>query len=182
MTRGLGERVAFADMKRSGVDHHRHLIVWQVAMSLVAECYRIARSLPTYERFGLASQLRRASVSVVSNIAEGNGRGSRAEYVHFLSIAHGSLMEVTTLLDVARLVEYAADHDLSAARREASRVGSLLNRLMRALREGPTRIGKRAWDRIPGPGSRSAERTPSLPGREHSTPARSVPRDLARSR
>jgi four helix bundle protein len=75
------------------VRSYRDLIVWQKAMDLVVESYRLSRLLPKSEVYGLGSQLQRAAVSVPANIAEGQGREHLGEYVHHLSIANGSLME-----------------------------------------------------------------------------------------
>ena len=79
---------------KSRQGNFRDLVVWQKSMTLVEESYRIARQLPHYEIFGLASQLRRASVSIPSNIAEGNRRVHRKEYIHHLSIARGSSLSL----------------------------------------------------------------------------------------
>ena len=80
----------------------KKLIVWQKAMDLVDEVYSLQRGLPKSEIFGLGDQLRRAVVSIPSNIAEGNGRTSPKELAHFLSIARGSVYEVVTQLIVAK--------------------------------------------------------------------------------
>ena len=80
----------------------KKLIVWQKAMDLVDEVYALQRGFPQSEVFGLGDQLRRAVVSIPSNIAEGNGRTSPKELVHFLSIARGSVYEVVTQLIVAK--------------------------------------------------------------------------------
>src|SRR5690242_3428082 len=90
-----------ASMERRGIKHHRQLIVWQRSMELLKQSYAIARCLPAEERFGMASQLRRAAVSVPANIAEGHSRVHRGDYVHHLSIARGSLAEVETLFDAS---------------------------------------------------------------------------------
>ena len=80
----------------------KKLIVWQKAMDLVDEVYALQRGFPKSEIFGLGDQLRRAVVSIPSNIAEGNGRTSPKELAHFLSIARGSVYEVVTQLIVAK--------------------------------------------------------------------------------
>ena len=80
---------------------YRELQVWKQAMELCEEIYAIVRKFPQEERYALGDQLRRAVVSVPSNIAEGNGRDSRSEYARFLSIARGSLFEVQTQLELA---------------------------------------------------------------------------------
>lgn len=78
------------------------LLVWKRAMSLAKETYLVVDSLPERERFGLADQMRRASISIPSNIAEGSKRSSKREYVQFLRIAHGSLAELETQLLLTR--------------------------------------------------------------------------------
>ena len=83
-------------MKRKGLKSYRELIVWQKAYHLVLEIYRITKEYPKSETFGLAQQMRRAAVSIPSNIAEGYGRKHKTEYHRFLSIAYGSLSELET--------------------------------------------------------------------------------------
>lgn len=84
----------------------RNLIVWQKAMEMVKVVYALAKSFPIDERYALTDQLRRAVVSIPSNIAEGNGRSSSADYAHFLSIARGSLYETMTQLEIAKDLGY----------------------------------------------------------------------------
>ena len=79
----------------------KNLIVWQKAMELVRAVYAISKAFPSDERYALTDQLRRAVVSIPSNIAEGNGRASNADYGHFLAIARGSLYETMTQLQVS---------------------------------------------------------------------------------
>ncbi|MCL1875330.1 MAG: four helix bundle protein [Synergistaceae bacterium] len=88
------------------VTHYKDLIVWQKAMDLVCLIYEITKAFPKEELYGLTSQIRRAAVSVPSNIAEGQGRKSTAEFRHFLSIARGSLAEVETQLIIAVRLNY----------------------------------------------------------------------------
>ena len=113
--------------------NYQDLQVWQEAMARVDATYRATRSLPREEMFGLTSQIRRAAVSVSCNIAEGQGRRSQKEFVHHLSIAHGSLREVETLAMIALRQQYIekAVHDDLLAR--AALVGRLLNGLMNSL-------------------------------------------------
>ena len=77
------------------------LVVWQRAMELVKQVYVLSKKFPADERYALTDQLRRAVVSIPSNIAEGSGRSSNADYAHFLSIARGSLYETMTQLRIA---------------------------------------------------------------------------------
>ena len=79
----------------------KNLIVWQKAMALVKAVYALSKQFPSEERYALTDQIRRAVISIPSNIAEGNGRASNADYGHFLSIARGSLYETMTQLQVA---------------------------------------------------------------------------------
>ena len=97
--------------RRTASQHPRHydLDVWKDAMRLVREVYRITASFPVAEQFGLTNQLRRAAVSVPSNIAEGAGRGGRTELVRFLTIARGSLAELDTQLWITRDLGYLTD-------------------------------------------------------------------------
>ena len=80
---------------------YSELIVWQKAMDLVTEIYKITSTFPSDERFGLSSQARRAAVSIPSNIAEGHGRKATGAYVNHLSIAYGSLVELETQIQIA---------------------------------------------------------------------------------
>lgn len=110
------------------------LVVWQRAMDLVTEIYRISRSFPKDELYGLTSQLRRAATSVPSNIAEGRGRLSEKEFQHFLGNARGSLMELRTQLQIARNLHYLDDHQARDLLAQADEVGRLLNGLLTTLR------------------------------------------------
>jgi four helix bundle protein len=112
---------------------YRDLVVWQVSLHLVTDVYRLAAQLPPSERYGVASQLRRASLSIPLNIAEGFGRGTRREFARFLAIAEGSLREVQTLFEIMTLLEYCATVDVATATNTANRVGFLLHRLRKSL-------------------------------------------------
>ncbi|HUH37434.1 MAG TPA: four helix bundle protein [Spongiibacteraceae bacterium] len=87
---------------------YRQLKVWQSAMALVTEVYRVTGGFPETEKFGLVTQMRRAAVSLPSNIAEGAGRGTDKEFSRFLQIARGSLFELETQVDIARRLELIA--------------------------------------------------------------------------
>jgi len=88
------------------VQSHWDLVVWQKAMDLAVEVYRLTACFPGAERFRLTSQITRSASSVPANIAEGHARGSRKEYANFLAIAKGSLMETETFLTLAIRLEY----------------------------------------------------------------------------
>ena len=110
---------------------HERLDVWRDAMSLVESIYRITRRFPEEERFGLTSQLRRAAVSVPSNIAEGAARRSTLEYLRFLSMARGSLSELDTQLQIAQRLNYCVQED--ETRHLTDRTFARLNALIRSL-------------------------------------------------
>jgi four helix bundle protein len=84
-----------------GIQSFRDLVVWQKAMELVVECYRITRSFPDAEKFGLTSQMQRAAVSIPANIAEGRERGHLKEFIRHLGIACGSQAELETHIEIA---------------------------------------------------------------------------------
>jgi four helix bundle protein len=86
------------------VQYYRQLKVWQKGMELAERCYQETRAFPKEELFGLTSQIRRAAVSVPANIAEGHGRYHTKEFLHHLSVARGSLMEVETHLQLSQRV------------------------------------------------------------------------------
>ena len=94
---------------------YKELVVWQRSMQLVREVYRLVKFLPSDERYALSDQLRRAVVSISSNIAEGYARKSQKEYVNFLSIALGSNAEVETQLLICVELGYIQQEDLSTA-------------------------------------------------------------------
>jgi four helix bundle protein len=102
----------------------RKLIVWQKAMDLVRAVYRKSKNFPADERYVLTDQLRRAVVSIPSNIAEGSGRASNKDYAHFLSIARGSLYEVMTQLEIAQSLGYIDEYD--SCEELAQEVGRML--------------------------------------------------------
>jgi four helix bundle protein len=93
-----------------GVQSHRDLIVWNKAMDLVVEVYRVSASFPAAERWRLIDQLSRAVVSVPANIAEGQGRGTSKDFAQFLAIARGSLNETETYLMLAMRLGYLTTH------------------------------------------------------------------------
>jgi len=109
---------------------YKDLIVWQKARCLAVAVYRQTSQLPSHERFGLTSQMRRAAVSVLSNIAEGAGRGTDSEFRYFLRIARGSLAELETQLLLAGDLGYV-DNSWDAA--DIAEVGRLLNGLIASI-------------------------------------------------
>jgi four helix bundle protein len=112
---------------------HKDLIVWHRAMELAVEVHRLTARFPPHELFGLAAQLRRAAVSVPSNIAEGSARRTTRDLTAFLHVARGSVAEIETQLLLARQVAYIDDAALSSVVPRVDEVGRLLNGLIAAL-------------------------------------------------
>ena len=110
---------------------YRDLEVWQKAMSFVEDVYKAVRTFPREEQYGLADQIRRAAVSIPSNIAEGFGRDSNAEFLRFLSISRGSLYEVSTQLEIARRIGYLPPR--TGLYPKIVSIGKMLNSLRRRL-------------------------------------------------
>ena len=115
------------------VKTYRDLLVWQKAMDMVAEVYRLAKHLPRQETYALGDQLRRAAVSVPSNIAEGFGRASRKEYAQFLGIANGSVCEVETQLYVGVRVGYFREDAIRPALGLLSEIGKIIHSIATKL-------------------------------------------------
>ena len=115
------------------IKSYRDLIVWQKAMDLVEDVYKRTRGFPREELYGLTSQLRRAVVSVPSNLAEGQGRNSTKEFLHHLSIAYGSLCEVGTQILIAHRLGFLEGRDVEVLDGLTSEVGRLINGLSNKL-------------------------------------------------
>ena len=112
----------------------RDLAVWQRAVAMSLEIYKLASVFPDSGRFGLTNQLRRAAVSVTSNIAEGYGRSTRGEYLQFLGHARGSNSELETQLIIARELGFGSKQMLHKAETSCNEVGRMLGALMKSLR------------------------------------------------
>lgn len=112
---------------------YRDLLVWQKAIELVIQVYKLSGQFPRNEIYGLTAQVRRASVSVPSNIAEGYGRGSRKEYLQFLWIAQGSLKELETQLILAECLSYATPAQVEPVLSDSDQLGKMLGSLIRSL-------------------------------------------------
>jgi four helix bundle protein len=113
---------------------YRELLVWQKAKALAVHTYKAAADFPRTETYGLTSQIRRASISVVSNIAEGQGRLTAGEFRHFLGQARGSLLEAETQLSIALDLGFVGKEAHDVLERESYQVLGLLDRLINALR------------------------------------------------
>jgi four helix bundle protein len=112
---------------------YSELQVWQKAMELVTHVYQLTREFPVEEKFGLISQLQRASVSIPANIAEGHGRKSTGAYLNHISIANGSLMEVETLIQIASRLGFSTQQQVMDKLSRTEEIGKMLSGLHRSL-------------------------------------------------
>jgi four helix bundle protein len=112
----------------------RNLAVWQRSIELTLAVYKLTSSFPDSERFGLTNQLRRASVSVASNIAEGYGRATRGEYIQFLGHARGSNSEVETQIVISKGLGFGSKEMLQSTEELCDEVGKMLGAIMKSLR------------------------------------------------
>lgn len=119
--------------KPSTITSYRDLVVWQRAMELVSAAYKLTRTFPGSERFGLTSQIQRSAVSIPSNIAEGQGRLATKEFRQFLGVARGSLRELETQLLLSADLRYAQRTEVDACLALADEVGRMLTALIKAL-------------------------------------------------
>ena len=110
---------------------HKKLDVWKKSLILVAEVYKLTQSFPREEQFGLTSQLRRASVSVISNIAEGFARSSEIETKRFLEIARSSLVEVDTQIEIALKLYYLNEKDIIDLTESSNHIFAMLTKLIK---------------------------------------------------
>lgn len=117
------------------IKSYRDLDVWKLAMDLVEQCYRFSEGFPRGEEFGLRSQLRRSSISIPSNVAEGHGRSTTRDYLRYVSIAHGSLMELETQVLIAARLRYMSDQEVADLLGRTDEIGRMLTGLAKSLRE-----------------------------------------------
>lgn len=118
----------------SPVRCYRDLVAWQRSIDLVAEIYLSTRSFPDNERFGLTAQIRRAAVSIPSNIAEGQGRCTTGEFRQFLGHARGSLLEVETQICIAKNLGYLDEPYSGILFERVAEIGRILNGLINSLK------------------------------------------------
>ena len=119
---------------------HKDLLVWKKAMNLVFDTYRYTRLFPREETYGLAAQMRRAAVSIPSNIAAGKGRYSRKELLQFLVNARGSLLELETQIEIARHLGYLDEAGKVELGGQASEGGRMLNGMLEHFRQQPVMV------------------------------------------
>jgi len=116
------------------IKSYRDLKVWQKAIDLVVVSYRLTKAFPKAETYALSPQIQRAAISIPANIAEGHGREHLGDYLHHLSIANGSLLELETHLLIANRLSYLQNSDLESILELTSEVGRMLAGLMRKLK------------------------------------------------
>jgi four helix bundle protein len=119
------------------IKSYRDLKVWQFSKQNVIDLYGITNAFPKDEIFGLRSQIRRSAVSIPSNIAEGHARNSAKEFMHFLSIALGSLAELETQLDIALELNFISKNDYEIMINKYDEVGKMLRGLKNSLNTSP---------------------------------------------
>ena len=108
----------------------RNYKIWNESVAFTTEIYKITRNFPSFERYGLGDQLRRASVSISSNIAEGSARESEREFIHFLSISLGSAFEVETQLQIAYNLEYIDHYTFESLLKKVHLIERQINELI----------------------------------------------------
>jgi four helix bundle protein len=110
---------------------HKKLDVWKKSLEFVASIYKITQAFPREEQFGLTSQLRRASVSVISNIAEGFSRSSETETRRFLELARSSLAEVDTQIEISITLKYITQRDIKSLIENSNHIFAMLTNLIK---------------------------------------------------
>ena len=115
------------------MNSHKSLLVWQQSMSFAEKIYKLTQNFPDTERYGLVSQLRRAAVSIPSNIAEGFGRKGSKEFVQFLRVAFGSSSEIETQVELARRLNYVSEEDYIRTIDSLVIIRKMLNKLISKL-------------------------------------------------
>src|SRR5215213_6247892 len=118
----------------STVKGYRDLLVWQKGMDLAEDVYKTTNTFPRSELYGLTSQMRRAAISIASNIAEGQGRNSTGEFIQFLGIAKGSVAEIETQLELACRLQMLSSVDTLRLTNQANEIGRMLTGLIAKLR------------------------------------------------
>ena len=115
------------------IQRYQQLTVWQKGMQLVKLIYLVTNTLPREELYGLSNQMRRAVISIPSNIAEGFGRYNTKEYLHFLRIARGSCYEVETQLQICTQINYLTEEETSAPLQLCNEINRMLNAMLTKL-------------------------------------------------
>jgi four helix bundle protein len=131
MSKGKGKK-----LEKSMMDHrpHRKLVVWQKSMELVRDIYSATSTFPKTEEYGLSSQMRRAAVSIPSNLAEGAARKGNKEFKQFLNIAQGSLSELDTQVELAHMLGYMSSEKHSELMLKMTEISKMLFGLANSLK------------------------------------------------
>ncbi len=121
-------------MEKQKIKSFKDLLVWQKGHNIVLEVYRLTKLFPREELFALTSQIRRAVISITSNIAEGFGRAFLKEKVHFYTISYGSLLETLNQLEIAKDLGYITSKDFVNLEAELSELAKMLQSLMKVIK------------------------------------------------
>ena len=116
--------------------NYEDLKVWQKAIDLTSEIYKLVKQLPIEEQYALSDQMRRAVVSIPSNIAEGRGRGTKKEFVRYLLMSRGSLWELSTQLVICEKLHYLEQDQLSDAKQLIQEISKMINALANSFSDG----------------------------------------------
>jgi four helix bundle protein len=117
----------------AAISSYRDLLVWQAGVELATRCFELTASFPASELYGMTSQIRRASVSVAANIAEGHGRDSTGSFIQFLRLAQGSLKEVETHVVIGGRVGLFDEQTVGSLQEQCDEIGRMLRSLIRTL-------------------------------------------------
>ncbi|MBF4493457.1 four helix bundle protein [Flavobacterium sp. JLP] len=117
------------------MSHFRKILVWQKSITLVTKIYKATSTFPKEETFGLTSQIRRSSVSIPSNIAEGSGRESNKDFLRFLYISLGSIFEMQTQLEIAKNIIYIKEEEFNLLYEDSREIERMLASLIRKLKD-----------------------------------------------
>ena len=115
------------------VQSHRDLIVWKKSIDLSLDIYKLTEKFPKEEIYGLTSQMRRASISIASNIAEGRNRGTRKDYCQFLRISYGSCAELETQIEISKRLPFGKGLDYTKINSDIIEISKILNVIIRKL-------------------------------------------------
>jgi len=115
------------------IKSYKDLLVWQKGIEIVKEIYLLCKDLPKEEIYGLQSQMKRASISVVSNIAEGYGRNYKKSYIHFLKIARGSLLELETQIIISNELKLISNDQFNAINSLITEESKMLNAFIKSI-------------------------------------------------
>ncbi|WP_348633209.1 MULTISPECIES: four helix bundle protein [unclassified Mesorhizobium] len=117
------------------INSYRDLIVWKAAVELAVDCYSATKAFPSSEVYGMTSQIRRSSVSIAANVAEGHGRENTGSFVQYLRIAQGSFKELETHLILSGRVALMVEQDVLRLLGQADEIGRMLRSMIRSLQQ-----------------------------------------------